>query len=67
MTLHTGFLLLTGTRATVLRASLIELPGEVENKGATRRIKHGQLAWTIQGSLGLVAVEYIVATQVESE
>ena len=67
MTLHTGFLFLAGTRTAILRAGLVELPYQVEKEGATRRIKHRQLAWTIQGGLGLVAVEYVVATQVEGK
>lgn len=63
--LHSSLLLLSSTTATIFRACLIEFPSEVENEGATRRIKHCHLAWTIQYSLGFVTIEYVVATQVE--
>ena len=65
--LHTGFLLLAGTRATILRAGLVELPGKVEHKGATGRIVRGQLPISVDDGIGLVGVEDIAATQVESE
>ena len=65
--LHTGLLLVASTRATILTACLVELPCQVENKGATSRIKYRQLSWTIQGGLGFVGTEYVVAAQVEGQ
>ena len=65
--LHTSLLLLTSTTTTILRACLVELPGEVYDKGATGRITESQLAWTIHGAISLIGVEDVVATQVESE
>ena len=62
--LHTCFLLLAGTRATILRVSLVELPCEIEGEGASGRVVGGNLADAIDDGTVLVGIEYIVATQV---
>ena len=64
---HAGFLLLAGTRTAILASGLVELPCQVEKEGATRRIKYCHLARTIQDSLGLVGILYVVATQIEGK
>ena len=47
--------------------SLVELPGKVKHKGATGRIVRSQLSITEDDGIGLVGMEDIAATQVESE
>ena len=65
--LHSCLLFLTSAATTILRASLVELPSQVDHEGATGRITESQLAWTIHSTIGLIGVEDVVATQVESE
>ncbi len=56
MTLHTSFLLIAGTGATILRAGLVELPHEVDEESATGGIADGQLADAVDGGVGLVGI-----------
>ena len=62
--LHSCFLLFSGTRATIFRVSLVELPCDVEGEGTAGRIVDGQLADAIDDAAVLVGLEYIVAAQV---
>ena len=67
MALHSCFLLLAGTRATILRVCLVELPRQVEREGATSRVVDGNLADAIDDAAVLVGIEHIVAAQVGSQ
>ena len=67
LSLHSCFLLLTGTRATILRAGLVELPHEVHREGAAGRVLDGQFAIAIDDGIGFVGIEDVIATQVERE
>ena len=64
MELHAGLLLLSGTRTTIFRVGLVELPREVEREGASGRVIDGKLADAIDDAAVLVGIEYIVAAQV---
>ena len=46
-TSHSGFLLLSCTAALVLRAGFVELPGDIEQEGATGWVVGGQFAVAI--------------------
>ena len=67
LSLHSCFLLLTGTRATILRAGLVELPREIHREGATGRVLDGQFAIAIDDGIGFVGIEEVITTQVERE
>ena len=65
--LHSCLLLRASTRAAILRAGLVELPGKVEREGATGRIVRCQLADAVDDSIRLVSMEGIAATEVEGQ
>ena len=67
MALHPRLLLLAGTRAAILRAGLVELPGKVDREGATGGIVRCQLSVSVDDSVGLVNMEGIAATEVEGQ
>ena len=62
--LHSCLLLIAGAGTAVLRASLVELPREVEHEGATGWIVAGELAIAKYDGIGLVGVEEVYAAQV---
>ena len=60
MTLHSCLLLLTSTTTTILRTGLVELPCQVEEEGATRRIKYRHLAQVEQISSNSRAMQLVM-------
>ena len=65
--LHSCFLLLASTRATILRVGLVELPSKVECEGTTGWIIAIYLTDAIDDAAVFVGIEYIVATQVKRQ
>ena len=65
--LHPRLLLFAGTRAAILRAGLVELPGKVECEGTTSRIVDGEVAIAVDDGIGLVGIEDVDAAQVGSQ
>ncbi len=65
--LHSCFLLVACTGAAILRASLVELPREVEHEGAAGRVVDGEFAIAKDDGIGLVGIEGVDAAQVGSE
>ncbi len=61
---HSCLLLLSGSRAAILRVGLVELPGEVEHEGTTSRIVDGKFSIAVDDSIGLVGIEDVDAAQV---
>ena len=67
ISLHSCFLLFSGSGATILRAGLIELPDEIDEECATGGVADGQLSDAVDGGIGLVGVEDVVATHIERQ
>ena len=65
--LHTRFLFLTSTRAAIFGACFVELPGDVEDKGAAGGILHGQFTIAVERGIRRISVEEIASTQVEGQ
>ena len=64
---HSCFLLLSGSSSAVLRAGLVELPGEVEREGAAGGVVDGEVAIAVDDGIGLVGIEDVDAAQVGSQ
>lgn len=65
--LHSCFLLLSGSRAAILTLCLIKLPRNVEREIATTGIVGGQFSDAINGHATLVCIENVIAPQISSE
>ena len=64
---HSCFLLRAGTRAAILRAGLVELPGKVKHEGATGWVVRGQFAIAIDDGIRVVGMEGVAATEVKGQ
>ena len=65
--LHSCFLLLAGTTSAILRASLVELPGEIDQERATGGVVNRQFADAIDSGIGFVGVEEVNTTHIEGQ